>query len=352
MPHIRFVRSCVAACALGAALSFAAPAAAQSGRGDPDWLNPDVVQLRDDVEILRREVERLSTGRAVNGDLPIAASPSSDLYVRIDQLETDARRLTGELERIVFETSRAIQIRDQQIAELSARLAVLEGMLDVTPAASQTAPVGSAPGIAPPAAAASSASSAANTVAGAGAAAGAAVAPTIMDDGSDARAPGALGEIEVGAGAAPISDSPIYETPGAADNATAAAPTGPAPTYEEAIDFLRARDYQSAETALTAFIAANPNDPRIGEATYWLGETYYLGGQFDKAARAFLTSFRDHPTGEKAPNSLLRLGVTLANLGRREEACASFEQVPVRYPDAPERLQRQAQVEARRAGCP
>lgn len=339
--------SAAAALAVAASLLAAGPAAAQSGQDDPDWVNPDVVQLRDDVELLRREVERLASGQAVNGDLPIAAATSGDTAVRIEQLEIQSQRLAGDVERIVFETTRAIEARDAQIAELSARIATLEAMLDVTPAASSAAAPGSGPGLS------STTTDTATGVGAAGAGAVVAAAPSLSGDGEGDGQPGSLGSIDVGASGQPAADSPIFETPEAvaAAEETPPAASGPAPTLEEALDLLRARDYAAANQALSSFIAANPSDPRVGEATYWLGETHFFAGEFDQAARAFLTSFRDYPAGEKAPNSLLRLGVTLAQLGEKDAACDSFEQVPVRYPDAPERLLRQAEIQGQRAGC-
>ena len=313
-----------ALCAVvAAAVLFAPSRAPAQSSGDPTWVNPDVIALRDEVAALRREVERLLAGAAVNGELPgaRAGAPTGDFLVRLDQLDTETRRLVGEMERITFEVTKAMRARDAQIAELYARIQALEGAAGVTPPPTSAPLPGDGPAVSAP---------------------------------PSGSGPGVLGEV-AGApgGAVAVVDEPAFE--GGGSTATPA-PAAPPPavssaSYEQALEFLRARDFEKAEAALIGFVAANPGDPRTGEAVYWLGQTYYFRGQYDKAARAFLESFRDHPQSAKAPDSLLRLGVTLAQLRQKDEACSAFEQVSVRYPDAPQTLLRRANFEAKRAGC-
>ncbi|MCI4663534.1 MAG: tol-pal system protein YbgF [Neomegalonema sp.] len=314
------------AAAILIALFAGAAAWAQTSRGDPKWVNPDVIALRDEVELLRREVGRLKAGSAITG-LPPGASPATAPIAgdpaKVEALEAEVKRLQSEIERISFESRRALRSRDTQIDELLARISVLEKKAGVTPPPSAAPAATPAPTPAP------------------------AAKPSMS---AVAAAPGALGELTTPAtpGAKSVTDAPIFED--GRKSATAVAPTKGA-TYESALEYLRARDLANAEKAFLGFIAANPKDPRVGEATYWLGETYYVRGQYPNAARSFLKSFKEHPTGAKAPDSLLRLGVTLAQLRQKAEACASFEQVSVRYPDAPASLLRRARVEAKRAGC-
>jgi len=87
-----------------------------------------------------------------------------------------------------------------------------------------------------------------------------------------------------------------------------------------------------------------------GNAQYWLGETYYVQGDYRQAAQSFLKGYREYPKGRKAADSLLKLGLSLNRLGQKEQACAAFGQLGGQFPKAAEARKR-AQTEAKRAGC-
>jgi tol-pal system protein YbgF len=114
--------------------------------------------------------------------------------------------------------------------------------------------------------------------------------------------------------------------------------------------FLRG-DYDLAITAFDVFLASFPTDRQVGDALYWLGESHYQRAQWRPAAEAFLKSYTDFPNGPKAPESLLRLGMSLRQLGQRDAACASFAEVPRRYPRASAAVRQRVTIEQRNAGC-
>lgn len=121
--------------------------------------------------------------------------------------------------------------------------------------------------------------------------------------------------------------------------------------YERAYSFMLQQDYGAAEVAFRDFLARHPNDALSGNAQYWLGETYYLRGEFKTAATAFLEGYEKHRQNAKAPNSLLKLAMSLDRMGQRDAACSSFAELSQKYPNAPADIQRQASTERRRSGC-
>ncbi|MBU1210054.1 MAG: tol-pal system protein YbgF [Alphaproteobacteria bacterium] len=121
--------------------------------------------------------------------------------------------------------------------------------------------------------------------------------------------------------------------------------------YETAYGYMLQQDYGAAEIAFQDFLKRYPNDPLSGNAQYWLGETYYLRGEYKTAASAFLEGYEKHRQNAKAPNSLLKLAMSLDRLGQRDAACSSYSELNAQYPNAPDDIRRQANAERRRSGC-
>jgi tol-pal system protein YbgF len=129
-------------------------------------------------------------------------------------------------------------------------------------------------------------------------------------------------------------------------------PEGSAPErYDHAVSLLRRSEYDEAEKALGAFITLYPSDPLTGNAQYWLAESYYVRGQYEKAAGGFLECYTKYPKSSKAPDSLLKLGMSLNQLGQKKEACATFDQLKRELPNASDGVKQLALTEAKRAGC-
>jgi len=120
--------------------------------------------------------------------------------------------------------------------------------------------------------------------------------------------------------------------------------------YERSYESLLRRQFADAETGFRSFLEKNPEHSLAGNAQYWLGETYYAQGDYRQAAQSFLTGYKQYPKSRKAPDSLLKLALSLTRLGQKEQACAAFGQVANQFPKAAETRKR-AQSEAQHAGC-
>ncbi|MCH9806587.1 MAG: tol-pal system protein YbgF [Alphaproteobacteria bacterium] len=125
----------------------------------------------------------------------------------------------------------------------------------------------------------------------------------------------------------------------------------PKQAYEQAYGYLLQEDYGAAETAFKNFLVRYPNHGLAGNAQYWLGESHYVRGEYKPAASAFLEGYEKYRKNAKAPDSLLKLAMSLDRLGQRDAACSSYSELASRYPNAPPHVKRRAQSERRRAGC-
>lgn len=121
--------------------------------------------------------------------------------------------------------------------------------------------------------------------------------------------------------------------------------------YEAAYGLLLQQDYGAAQSSFAEFLKNNPQSPLAGNAQYWLGETFYVRGQYKSAAGAFLKGYRQFSRGNKAPDSLLKLAMSLDKLGQRAAACSSLAELDQKYPQAAAHVRRRASQERSRLRC-
>jgi tol-pal system protein YbgF len=121
--------------------------------------------------------------------------------------------------------------------------------------------------------------------------------------------------------------------------------------YNYAFGKLREADYPAAEEALRSFVQRYPNDSLAGNAQYWLGETYYVRKDYNSAAATFAEGYRKYPQSGKAADNLLKLGMSLGNIGQKKEACLTFNQLAHDFPKASSNITERATQEKQRLGC-
>jgi tol-pal system protein YbgF len=130
-----------------------------------------------------------------------------------------------------------------------------------------------------------------------------------------------------------------------------ASDTSPKQLYETGYGYLLAQDYGAAEVAFDDFLKRFPNDQLAGNAQYWLGETHFVRGQFKAAAGAFLKGYQTYARSSKAPDSLLKLAMSLDRLGQKDAACSSFNELSTKFPNATAPVRNRADAERRRLAC-
>ncbi len=125
----------------------------------------------------------------------------------------------------------------------------------------------------------------------------------------------------------------------------------PQEQYDRAFGLLRQANYDDAETAFKNFIDKNPKDKLIDNAKYWYAETLYVRGRFAEASAAFADASQQNPQGQKAPDSLLKLAMSLANTGKNVDACTALAQLKSGYPNASGNVRSRANEERTKLKC-
>lgn len=131
----------------------------------------------------------------------------------------------------------------------------------------------------------------------------------------------------------------------------APAKTDAAAQYDKAFEFLRLAKYDEAERAFKDFIANNKGSDLLGNAYYWLGETYYIRENYQQAAVNFLKGYQDYPKGNKAIDNLLKLSMSLKSLKKEKEACATLDKMKKEYPSIDKDLLAKANAERKVLKC-
>ena len=144
-------------------------------------------------------------------------------------------------------------------------------------------------------------------------------------------------------------------TPGAPDqggSAGGALPAGePQEEYDAAYGLLGRGKFSEGDAAFRTFLTRYPNHSLAGNARYWIGESLYARQQYQEAATTFLEAWQKEQRGNKAPDNLLKLGMSLQRLDKKDEACASYGKLLSDYRGAPSRLLNAANRERRSLGC-
>ena len=125
----------------------------------------------------------------------------------------------------------------------------------------------------------------------------------------------------------------------------------PKEQYEFATSFLKVGDYNMAERAFREFVDSNPDNELSGNAQYWYAETFRIRQLYTDAASAYLEGYQKYPKSEKAPINLLKLGVSLVQIGEKVQGCLMIVGVKKQYPDATQSVLQKAKYEEKKFEC-
>ena len=273
----------------------------------------------------RIENELETLGRAVyKGEMPppgtggASSASSADAEIRIQQLESEIRTLTGRIEEQDYQVRQLRQQLDKLTADIDMRLGDMQhggaasgGFVNGTDGGQYQGSSQSSPQQA---------------------------APMPSDSGggyqwnSGSSSQGSSGQLGT-----------LNETGGGGDGAAAT-------LYENAFSLLKGAQYAEAEKEFISFLGQYPDHALAGNATYWLGETYYVRGQFEKAAKTFAEGYQKDPKGAKAADNLLKMGMSLSGMNKKSDACVALGQIEKQFPSSGP-VVRRAQQEMTRLGC-
>ncbi len=121
--------------------------------------------------------------------------------------------------------------------------------------------------------------------------------------------------------------------------------------YEFATSFLKVGDYSTAERAFREFVISNPDHELAGSAQYWYAETFRIRQLYTDAASAYLEGYQKYPKGKKAPINLLKLGVSMVQIGEKDQGCKMINGVELQYPNANQSVIQKAKYESKKFEC-
>jgi len=102
--------------------------------------------------------------------------------------------------------------------------------------------------------------------------------------------------------------------------------------YQAAFSLLKAGRYQQAAAAFESFMQRYPKGRYAPNALYWLGESYYVVRNFDKAQGYFQRVLDEYPDNAKRPDAMLKLGFIEYERGDMAKAKSILEKVVADYP--------------------
>lgn len=277
----------------------------------------------------------------------------AQLTVRIQQLEEQLRQLSGQVDGLTFQLTQMQTLIERMTKDNESRFQALEGGAGgKTEAATKSAgetPAGALPQ--DPANVAPTDIPAQGVVPLPGETE---LDPTFTDGSvMDGDSLGTSGDPLVGtgqAGAAPLGGAPLDLNfdPGAiaTDNQDADA------QYQAGYDAILRGDYLFAEDQFSQYIELYPDSPQYSDAANWLGEALIQRQAYDEAADILLTAFQKKPDSPRAPDLLLRLGISLSGAGERDTACRTFAEIDKRYADLTPAFTSRLGAEQAKAQCP
>ncbi len=125
----------------------------------------------------------------------------------------------------------------------------------------------------------------------------------------------------------------------------------PKKQYEFATSFLKVGDYTTAERAFREFVLDNDEHELAGSAQYWYAETFRIRQLYTDAASAYLEGYQKYPKGNKAPINLLKLGVSMVQIGEKDQGCKMINGVKLQYPKANQSVIQKAKYESKKFEC-
>jgi tol-pal system protein YbgF len=235
------------------------------------------------------------------------AQTTVDLLNRLNELQVEVQTLRGLVEQQAFEIEALKKAQRDRYIDLDSRLGRLEG------GGVGSLPPGAAPMDAPPAEPPADGQLSAEPL------------TTTSDPGTAPAEPTTPPALE----AAP----PVSPEPAPAPLDAPAAGGGEQQAYDEAFGALRDGRYAESARRFQSFLAEFPNGELADNASYWLGESYYVTQNYRIALDTFNDLLTRFPESAKAPDALLKVGYCHYELKEWAQAEQVLNDVVRRYPE-------------------
>ncbi|ODT67884.1 MAG: hypothetical protein ABS75_22505 [Pelagibacterium sp. SCN 63-23] len=290
------------------------------------------------------------------GRILVAQADNAQIMVRVQQLEEQIRLLNGQVEGLTFQLTQLQEILNRLQEDSDFRFQQLEGGAGgKTEAATQPGGVTQPEALPQTPATEQRAPEAPATVIpeqGVQPLPGEQEFDPTFDDGSVGESADPLvGTGQVG-GIDLITGQPLNLS---YDPRAAAGDTGNADAdaqFRAGYEALVGGDYEFAEQQFGQFIELYPNNPQVTDAANWLGEALLARSAYAEAADILVDAYQKAPDHARAPDMLLKLGISLAGVGERETACRTFAEIDRRHAGTIPAFQTRLAEEKAKAECP
>lgn len=280
-----------------------------------DWQS-EIAKLREDVVVLQRQVYR-----GIESEDKAVSSQNTETQVKIGEYGEEIRKINGridELEHAVKENNDKI---DKFNRDMEIRMKILEGR---QVPASLSAPAPKLP-------------------------------TTYSAPVAKEAAAAVVGDKIQGDDLAPIGGTEENSEPQALVPATsepeAVNANNPDDLYNNAIQAYNSGFYDEAELGFEEVLKQFPSHALAGNSQYWLGEIYTKQNKMSQAQAAFKKGYDNYKNGNKAADSLYRLGITLESTGEKQKACVVFLSFGDEFPKANADLKTKVQNKIQSLGC-
>lgn len=271
----------------------------------------DVDDVADKLDRVERDLRELQY-EVYKGHPPAggnaAGSQGGASAARLNDLEESLRELRGQVESLAHQVRQLNEQLEFSRKETNFRLGALEG----------GAPV-------------------------------AAISPAAPAPAASPKIPKAAPGASNNAGTPPSGNLGTLTSSDTAELPEAAA--SPRQQYDAAIDLLTRAQYAEAQSAFKAFVAGNPKDDLAGPAQYFVGEISFTQKDYKASTLSFAEMLKKYPKAAKAPDGMLKLGLSLLELGQKKEGCATLTALKTRYPNANKTVLDRAAKRAADAKC-
>ena len=122
-------------------------------------------------------------------------------------------------------------------------------------------------------------------------------------------------------------------------------------TYNQAMDLLTKADYDGAMTLFRQVVRDYPDTDYAAQAQYWIADIHYVQKNYESAALAFADVLKKYPQSGRGPEAMLKLGLSLIQIGKTKEGCTALGAIKQKYPKASDAILGRAEREAKKAGC-
>ncbi len=102
--------------------------------------------------------------------------------------------------------------------------------------------------------------------------------------------------------------------------------------YRDAYETFHKGDLEGARRKFEAFLKQYPNTELSDNAQYWIGETYYLKKDYEKAILEYEKAIVKYPEGDKIPTAIFKQALAFLELGDKANARNLLKRVIEKYP--------------------